>query len=313
VVITDVTTGGQLTLVRTDAPPADAPPTLKFLDEYFDLDFTGSFTGTVTVSIPYDPRIPDSRAVDLKLQHWANGHWEDLATTVDLVKHTLTASVTSLSPIVVAEPLNAVTAAKIVLAKRVLYPAYKARATVTASLLTSDLAATPLAGFTLVLERQRGASWSQVATLSAVTGHPGSYRARVAPVSGVRTVFRARLTADALYTASSPTIYVVPHAKLTTPRPSKTSVMHGRRFYITGQVYPKRAMYVRVRIYRYSRGKYRYLSTKRVKSRATGSYKLTMTLKRTGAYKFKAYVGDDKSSATVARTYSALSRRVRVR
>lgn len=314
VVITDVTTGGQLTLVRTDAPPAEAPPTLRFLDEYFDLGFTGSFTGTVTISVPYDPRIPDSRALDLTLQHWASDHWENLATRVDLVKHTLTASVTSLSPIVVAEPRDAVTAAKIVLPKRVFYPAYGARATVTARLLASDLAATPLAGFTLVLERLTGASWTKVATLSAVAGSPGSYRASAAPVSRVRTVFRVRLTANALYTASSPAIYVVPHAKLTTPRPSKTSVTHGRTFYISGQVYPKRAMYVYVRIYRYSRGAYRYFSTSsRVKSTTSGSYRRSLKLNKTGSYKFKAYVGDDKPSATVARTYSALSTRVRVR
>lgn len=183
----------------------------------------------------------------------------------------------------------------------------------TVNLVTNDLAAKPLSGFTLVLERLTGASWYQVATLSAVAGSPGSYRASATPVGGVRTVFRVRLAANALYTASSPAIYVVPRAKLATPRPSKTSVTHGRRFYVSGQVYPKRAMYVNVRIYRYSRGAYRYSSTSRIKSTVSGSYRLTLRLKKTGAYKFKAYVGDDNSSATVARTYSALSTRVRVR
>ena len=108
-----------------------------------------------------------------------------------------------------------------------------------------------------MLERQAGASWVQVATLSGVAGRPGSYQASAAPDSGVRTVFRVRLTANTLYTATSPTIYVVPHAKLTTPKPSKTSVTHSRTFYISGQAYPKRAMYVNVQVYRYSRGAYR--------------------------------------------------------
>ena len=92
VAFSNVTRAGELVVVVTDDPPA-APPSgasFMFLGRYFDVSFSGTFTGTIQVTLPYDPLIPDARALELMLVHWHDGAWESVPVTVDTVNHTIT-------------------------------------------------------------------------------------------------------------------------------------------------------------------------------------------------------------------------------
>lgn len=315
VTITGVTEGGTLTLVRSDRPPFEAPPTFKFVNDYFDVDFTGSFTGTLTITLPYDPRIPDARAMNLKLKHWVDNEWVEVPTTVDLVNHTITAELTSLSPLAIVEPADAVATATISPKAALVHPSYGKSGTFTLRLAATDASATPLPDFELVFERYSATTglWTQVATCTPVVGTPGSYQVTVSPVNRIRTVFRARIVPNVLYTAADSTVYLVPHAKLTAPKLSSRYPRRYTTYTVTGRVYPGRSMYAYVRVYRYSSGKYRLYTTKKVRTSSTGYYKAKVRFSRTGAYKFRVYVGAYKTSANLAKTWSSYSSKYTVR
>ncbi len=315
VTITGVTGPGQLTVVRSETPPASESATFKFVDDYYDVSFTGTFTGIVTVTLPYDPRIPDARAVNLKLQHWVDNGWEEAPTTVDLANHTITAELDSLSPLALADPAGVNTVAEVKpIPSPVAFPSYGTPAGLTVRLLTTDTsaAATALPGFQVMLERSQGGTWTTAGTFSPVTGSPGNYRASAVPFAGARTVFRARLVDNALYAASDVTLTVVPKAKVSAPRSSKTYTNAYHVFYLSGSVSPKRAMSGRLEVLKYSSGRWRVVSTRAIRVYSTGTYRYGITLRR-GTYRFRAYVGDNSPAATVARTYGAYSSRVWVR
>jgi alpha-tubulin suppressor-like RCC1 family protein len=312
VTITGVTEPGFLTLVRSETPPHDGPSTFKFVDDYYDVSFTGSFDGTVTVTLPYDERMPDSRAMNLTLQHWVDNGWEKVPTTVDLVNHTITAEVTSLSPLVVVEPATAIATASIVPATPLLTPAY-GKATVFVVVLKSTDphgGAVALPGFVIVLERRAGAAWSAAGTFTAAAGLPGTYKARAVPLASVLTVFRARLTQNALYTAPAVTLTVVPKAKLSAPRSSTGYPRRYRTFYVSGTVSPKRSMSGKLQVFRYARRHWLLVSARTVKV-SSGGYRYGIKL-RAGRYRFRIYVGANTAAALVARTYSPYSRPVSV-
>jgi len=76
---------------------------------YFDISTTAGISGTVTVTVPYNPTfVADPQ--NLKLYHWNGSNWEALQTTVNTSNNTVSGQTTSLSPFVVAEPSSIVPA-----------------------------------------------------------------------------------------------------------------------------------------------------------------------------------------------------------
>lgn len=315
VTLTGVTVAGSLSVVRSEQPPAGAPATFKFVDDYFDVSFTGEFEGTVTVTLPYDARMPDSRALNLKVQHWVNNQWESVTPdVVDTVNKTLTFSVNSLSPLVFVEPNDASTLATIGATSAngfVVYPAYGAPAQFAVTLKTASSTAEPLSGFALDLKRLQLGTTQVVKT--AVSNGMGSYVATITPLEGVREVFKLSLAENSLYSAQEVTLTVVPHAKLTTPKRSVTTTSRYRTFYVSGDVNPNRSVYARVQIFRYSQGKWRLYSTKGVRTSSSGYYKLPVKLGKTGTYKCRAVVGANVPTSSLAESYSSFASKVYIR
>lgn len=213
VTITGVTRPGQLIVTWADSPPKAADPTFKFVNDYYDVTFTGTFRGTVTVTLPYDPRMPDARALNLQLAHFVNGKWEKAETTVDLANYTLTATVTSLSPIVPIEPAGVDTSTSLIAARP---PAVIAGRPVVLTARLTDASGTPLPGFTVLLERRRDSTWTAVATATPVAGRLGSYAATNTPASSGPTMYRFRFAGEGeLFSgATSAEIRVLPMAAL---------------------------------------------------------------------------------------------------
>ncbi len=310
VTITNVSVPGVLKLFRAVQTPAPAPGTLRFMGDDYELSFTGTFTGTATVTLPYDARIPANRAAALRVLHWTGFAWETLVPVVDPVSHTVTFALKSLSPLSLAEPAATNTTATITFTKTAVYATFGSSPLATARMV--DASGTPLPGFTLVLQRFVNGVWADFATMAPVAGDPGAYRANATPYQGVRTTFRVRLDANPLYTAGAPKMRVIPRAKLSAPRPSMTSVGANRTFYLSGTMLPKRATTVRMEIYRRNGSRYAYVTYKSVKTSAGGSYRTSMKLSK-GTYKFRTRVGANTYSSMNALTYSPYSVKVRVR
>jgi len=98
---TQVTSGGTLSIAATNTAPAGQPSGFKFLGTYYNVTFTGSFSGYIYITFPYDASsIPSGSEGSLKLYHWStSGGWEDCtAPPVDTANNRITGRVTSLSP-----------------------------------------------------------------------------------------------------------------------------------------------------------------------------------------------------------------------
>jgi basic membrane protein A and related proteins len=108
VVFDEVTEGGTLVVSPLPSAPAGIPEGFRILgNERYDISFTGTFSGAVEISFPYDPSIPDARARNLKVMHWVDNGWKDVTRPIDPVdtaNHLIWARVTSLSPFVLVEP-----------------------------------------------------------------------------------------------------------------------------------------------------------------------------------------------------------------
>jgi LPXTG-motif cell wall-anchored protein len=96
-----IVTGGTLNVTATDTPLGGGPPTgFKFLGTYYDVTFTGTFSGYIYITFPYNASsIPSGKEKNLKLFHWKNNGWEDCTVLpVDTANNRITGRVTSLSP-----------------------------------------------------------------------------------------------------------------------------------------------------------------------------------------------------------------------
>lgn len=72
---------------------------------YYDITTTASFTGFVTITIPYDESdLSGVNESNLKLMHWKNNGWEDITVSVDTVNNTITGRTDSFSPFAVMAP-----------------------------------------------------------------------------------------------------------------------------------------------------------------------------------------------------------------
>ena len=63
--------------------------------QFVDIVTTATYSGPITISLSYDPSIPNPQK--LKLFHWYGGHWDDVTTSVDTVAHIVHGQVNSLS------------------------------------------------------------------------------------------------------------------------------------------------------------------------------------------------------------------------
>lgn len=98
----EVTSGGTLDISVTGDRP-NPHTTFKVKGLYYDISFSGTHSGYITITLPYDPTTPDNQARNLKLRHWTGSTWEDCTVSVDTVNHTITGRVGSLSPFGVFE------------------------------------------------------------------------------------------------------------------------------------------------------------------------------------------------------------------
>jgi LPXTG-motif cell wall-anchored protein len=96
---TEITSGGDLIITTTKTPPSGQPSGFKFLGTYYDISFTGSFSGYIYITLPYNgSSIPSGKEATLKLFHWKNNGWEDCTYSLDTANNKITGRVTSLSP-----------------------------------------------------------------------------------------------------------------------------------------------------------------------------------------------------------------------
>jgi Leucine-rich repeat (LRR) protein len=92
----NITVAGTTTCTTsTGNPGGPLPPNFRVKSLFIDIPTTATYTGPVTVGIPYDPSEPNPK--NLKLFHWEGGHWQDVTTTVDTVKHIVYGEVSSFS------------------------------------------------------------------------------------------------------------------------------------------------------------------------------------------------------------------------
>jgi hypothetical protein len=174
-------------VVWTENPPKGATAEFKFAGDYYDVSFSGQFTGTITITMPYDPRWPDAKALNFKLQHLVDGEWVDVPVTVDLENHTITAVVDSLSPFALALPPGVDLSTSLLVRRPAAVP--QGRPVVLSARLL-DASSTPLPERVVVLQRLVEGTWTVVATATPAPGAPGSYRATDTPAPSGITRYR---------------------------------------------------------------------------------------------------------------------------
>lgn len=108
------------------------------------------------------------------------------------------------------------------------------------------------------------------------------------------------------------TLKVSAPAKLSTPKPSTTSVSRTRTFKVTGSVYGRVRAKGYVRIYKLRNGIYRYVSRSAFTEDANGKYSVSLKL-GPGAYKFRTSHGAYTATWANPPVLSAKSARVTVR
>jgi len=103
----EVTQAGDTTVTVSANPPGGPPSGFKFLGAYYDIVTTAEFSGTVTISFPYDPAsVPPARAETLKAFHFdPAGGWQDVTVSVDTLNHRVVAAVTGISCFGIAYPI----------------------------------------------------------------------------------------------------------------------------------------------------------------------------------------------------------------
>jgi len=298
----NVSAPGMLTVTRTESSPSSASGNAGtgFLGQYFNISFDGAFVGAVTVTLPYDPAMSDARARNLKLKHWMNNGWEDVPITVDLVRHTVTASLTSLSPLALAEPPGVNTTTRVVTASK-LAPGYGRAAVVVARLVDASGTALPRKVVKVEVSRDRIA-WSASATMTPVRDKAGSYSIGLATIAGGRTYVRVRFAADDFNQASSAVVTVLPQVDLSAVNVAASLT---RTTTLSGSIKPTHRAAVTLELLRQiSRTKW---SMKRVslKTNAAGKWSTRMTF-TPGTWKLRVVAPADASHSASASLYRIL-------
>lgn len=71
--------------------------------QLFEIEFSGSFSDQIMLTLGYDPLLLPSGfdASQLRVYHWDGDTWQDMGSTVDPLKHTLSFYTDRLSPFAV--------------------------------------------------------------------------------------------------------------------------------------------------------------------------------------------------------------------
>ena len=102
VTFSNITVAGTTTLTTSQGNPGGGLPSgFRLRGQFIDITTTATYSGPVTVCIPYDPSIPNPQ--NLKLFHWNRSNWEDVTTEVNAGSNTICGQVSGLSPFFVGE------------------------------------------------------------------------------------------------------------------------------------------------------------------------------------------------------------------
>jgi hypothetical protein len=94
-----------LTVVTT--PDHNPPSKFRFISGgYFDIATNCSYSGNITITLPYDPSDVQGGENNLKLFHWKNNGWQDCTFSLNTASNTITGRVTSLSPFGIGYPYS---------------------------------------------------------------------------------------------------------------------------------------------------------------------------------------------------------------
>ncbi len=311
----DVTTPGTVVVSVASLPPGAASEGFRFLGMNYDVTFSGSFSGNVTITLPYDPRIPDGRVRNAQVGHWVDGHWVKVEpVTVDTVNHTVTFTVSSLSPFALQESALAENTTALQLGFG--SPTAVATRIVSyngSSVLVGKLTATPggegLAGKAVTAEYYNTITKTWVALGTATArATAGEYQYPV--TTKEKTSYRFHFAADPYNAESySNTIVVLPKALFGKPAAPRTAYRY-RGFKVTGKIYPPQPLgstkTVYVKCYHYHNRKWRLEKTVAAKITASNSTYSTYTgvikLSERGSWKVMAYtptVGNHYTSKSV--------------
>jgi len=103
-VFSTVLTGGGVTVAGSPDPPATQTG-FQVNGVYYDVSSTAVYSGPITITLPYDPGfLGDPQTLRLYHHDEALGTWIDVTTSVDTTNHTISGSVTSLSPFATGVP-----------------------------------------------------------------------------------------------------------------------------------------------------------------------------------------------------------------
>ncbi|MBI5741792.1 MAG: DUF1566 domain-containing protein, partial [Nitrospirae bacterium] len=103
----NVTTGGDATATEITNPTPDENFRIVSGKSY-DIDFTGAFSGTVTVCVNYNDSDVSGNGSNLKLMHrGSSGGWTDITTSHDTVNNIICGVTGSFSEFAVTEPADA--------------------------------------------------------------------------------------------------------------------------------------------------------------------------------------------------------------
>jgi len=97
-VFSQVTSPGITTITSTSEAPAPLPETFALLGTYYDFSTTAKYSGSITVTFPYDDAdLSPAQENGLKLQQYDNGHWVDITKSLDTISNIITGEAPHLS------------------------------------------------------------------------------------------------------------------------------------------------------------------------------------------------------------------------
>ena len=107
IVFTNVTSAGETIMNVSKTPPTNATGFL-LNGTYYDIQTTANYSGSIIIILPYDPSMPNSQAVKLKIYHYDKtlNSWVDVTTLVDRINKLVIGNVISLSPFAIGIPLQ---------------------------------------------------------------------------------------------------------------------------------------------------------------------------------------------------------------
>ncbi len=324
----DVTEAGVLKISSVTGAPKPADGTFKFMNAYYDINFTGEFSGNVRITLPYDPAIPDARAKNLKIAHWTGTGWDQITpTSVDTVAHTVTFTVDGFSPFALAEASAVDTSVSLsagwgkVSNTAKLTVAYGGRGTLIGYLKDASgnaVSNKAIAG-SVVVERLDLSSGKWI-TYAAAKAHtlPGFYT-WTSPALIYKTAYRMRFVGDAYNSGiEGPERWVEPMVKFSKPRvPARAGHSNIR---VTGTIAPAHTKgslkVVQLKLYKWSTTRRRWLPVKTFSAKMTTSTTYSGYVRATtdGTYAVRAYAPDEKTGVyRHAATYSVYSASIKVK